>query len=995
MSGSSECGSDSDDSFLEKQMDMYLEAKKQSCVDTKKIDDALPQSNIKPKAHSDSDSDGSLISSSDDSYIENYINKVQEQQQNKNTDQSNIRLQGTTVRQDLSSIPVNLDGQPNYFADYSCSSSDNEDNFNDRTEHNTENQYEYIEKSVDAVNCIEKPVDFNNLTIETLIYPTNYPIREYQRKITETCIKNNTLVAIPTGTGKTFIAATIMLNFFRWFCLKDNQKDIIKIEEDDDQEPLSTKKNEEESLKTNEPLKIQNVKKKKSIKELLSNKGTFDIEPTGPVGKAKIVFVAPTRPLVAQIIQACLGITGIPAEHVCILLDKKPKERVPLYQTKSVFIGTPQIIERDLYNGVLSPHDIKLLIIDECHKSTGNFSYVKIVDYVNRFCKNNFRIIGLSATPTNSVEGLENIVNNLQVSKIELRTEDSPDLKKYMKNKDIVETVVYPNDNHFIEQIIECISPCVEPLLRDAIRLGIYPSIAKPAYINAFIAMENKRKVIDNPNLSEGLKWHQFFILSILYDFGFLMQKLNSFGIRTFYHCFLFKKLEFDAKFKIGKTKNKQMIQFYNHENINECLESCKTYLYKSNEDPSDETNVENFEVSTHPKFDKLLEELYDFFEENCQNDSKVIIFSSFRDVALEIIKTIDAQNDSSEGSVTLSPHIFIGQSSGKKAFDPETFILENSTKRTSGFTKKQREMKLKQIEEIKKAEKEILKERREDSRVQSSEEAQISGMTQPQQKKVIEDFKMGKHNILVCTSIGEEGLDIGEVDLIIFFDATASLVRNIQRMGRTGRKRDGKVVLLLTKREMTKFKQSFEEYEKLQNEIQLYGDEFLKYSCDMYPKDRSYKIKYAKIVIEEESEKLTEIDDVDKVIVLGTQVTQYSTNSMNRTNQKNKNPGFKKKKPPKVFNYPNNVDADKPPGFMNVGNMLQKVIKNNKNNNTGLQNKRNLKQVAFVEEKTTDLPKLGNASKFQKVKPGPLSKVAFADDDNNNNNNDIIELSE
>lgn len=59
--------------------------------------------------------------------------------------------------------------------------------------------------------------------------------------------------------------------------------------------------------------------------------------------------------------------------------------------------------------------------------------------------------------------------------------------------------------------------------------------------------------------------------------------------------------------------------------------------------------------------------------------------------------------------------------------------------------------------------------------------------------------FRQGGYNTLVCTSIAEEGLDIGEVDLIICFDSLASPVRLVQRMGRTGRKREGRVVMLIT----------------------------------------------------------------------------------------------------------------------------------------------------------------------------------------------------
>ena len=78
------------------------------------------------------------------------------------------------------------------------------------------------------------------------IYPTNYPIRNYQYDIVEKALFKNTLVTLPTGLGKTFIAAVIMYNFYRWY----------------------------------------------------------------PQGK--VIFMAPTKPLVAQQIEACYNIMGIP-----------------------------------------------------------------------------------------------------------------------------------------------------------------------------------------------------------------------------------------------------------------------------------------------------------------------------------------------------------------------------------------------------------------------------------------------------------------------------------------------------------------------------------------------------------------------------------------------------------------------------------------------------------------------------------------------------------
>lgn len=63
---------------------------------------------------------------------------------------------------------------------------------------------------------------------------------------------------------------------------------------------------------------------------------------------------------------------------------------------------------------------------------------------------------------------------------------------------------------------------------------------------------------------------------------------------------------------------------------------------------------------------------------------------------------------------------------------------------------------------------------------------------------QVIEQFRSGGYNTLVSTCVGEEGLDIGEVDLIVCYDCPKSPIRLVQRMGRTGRLRKGRIVILI-----------------------------------------------------------------------------------------------------------------------------------------------------------------------------------------------------
>lgn len=74
------------------------------------------------------------------------------------------------------------------------------------------------------------------------------------------------------------------------------------------------------------------------------------------------------------------------------------------------------------------------------------------------------------------------------------------------------------------------------------------------------------------------------------------------------------------------------------------------------------------------------------------------------------------------------------------------------------------------------------------------------TGLSQKEQKKIVESFKSGEINVLCATSIGEEGLDIPEVSTVIFYEPISSAIRKIQRAGRTARLAPGKLIILITK---------------------------------------------------------------------------------------------------------------------------------------------------------------------------------------------------
>ncbi len=81
----------------------------------------------------------------------------------------------------------------------------------------------------------------------------------------------------------------------------------------------------------------------------------------------------------------------------------------------------------------------------------------------------------------------------------------------------------------------------------------------------------------------------------------------------------------------------------------------------------------------------------------------------------------------------------------------------------------------------------------------QVTRDADDVGLSQSEQAQILEEFRNGRYNILVTTSIGEEGLHVPDVDHVIFYEAVPSEIRLIQRRGRTGRTRQGKMTVLMS----------------------------------------------------------------------------------------------------------------------------------------------------------------------------------------------------
>lgn len=540
----------------------------------------------------------------------------------------------------------------------------------------------------------------NQPALTTWVYPTNLGgVRDYQFNIVKRGLFHNLLVALPTGLGKTFIAATIMLNWFRW---------------------------------------------------------TVD---------AQIIFVAPTKPLVAQQVEACFGIVGIPRSQTTLLTGEVPRAvREEEWASKRVFFLTPQTLINDLRTGICDPKRVVCLVVDEAHRATGNYAYVEVVKFLRTY-NTSFRVLALTATPGSSVEAVQEVIDGLDIARVEIRTEESLDIRQYVHKRNIDTVLFDPAEEMTIMK--DLFSKTLQPILDQLNQANAY-WVRDPMSLTPFGLCQARGQWMNSEagrRASQGMKGKMHAIFSLLAGLAHSINLLNYHGIAPFYNYLA----DFRKGVEGGEGKSKYRKQVIDCPHFHTLMTQARQWV----NDP---------EFMGHPKLEYLTQVVLNHFldagegtaSSNASRVSRtrIMIFVEFRDSADEIVRLLKRNEP------LIRPRAFIGQSSSKGT----------------------------------------------------------AGMNQKTQSEVVKQFQDGTYNTLVATCVGEEGLDIGEVDLIICYDSSNSPIRMLQRMGRTGRKRAGNIVLLLMRgKEGDSFMKAKDGYEKMQQLISE-GSRF-QFHADLSPR--------------------------------------------------------------------------------------------------------------------------------------------------------------
>ncbi len=451
--------------------------------------------------------------------------------------------------------------------------------------------------------------------------------------------------------------------------------------------------------------------------------------------KSKVIILAPTRPLVSQHHKSCVEFLDIAEEDVVLFTGK-----IPSRKRIEIFQDAKIVIS--------TPQIIK----NDVLRGRYSLSTVSLIifdeahhtvgNYPNTFIAQNYMkqcsdplILGLTASPGKNHYKIQRLCDNLFVEQVIFKTYKDHDVKQYIYDINLIAEVVSLNAD-----IME-ISQIWDDLFHKFLLFFIERKLIKPykKYVSKLHFLNIAQDLTISLRFEEELEDNEE-ILSLLYfsepKVIDVVRELNL-NIHSIYsYC----------SSCISILHAKELLETQNFSLFNSYLENIE---FKARSEIIASQRIVN---SKHYKLIKSLLQkkkvkslthpkiprLLSILKEELGNGDldKIIVFTQYREMA-ETLK-----------------HII--KSEFKSKYVVEKFIGQTS-----------------KINDI--------------------------GYKQSKQLEILQDFKKGKINILIATSVAEEGLDIPNVDVVIFYEPVPSEIRLIQRRGRTGRYTSGRCYVLVT----------------------------------------------------------------------------------------------------------------------------------------------------------------------------------------------------
>lgn len=420
---------------------------------------------------------------------------------------------------------------------------------------------------------------------------------------------------------------------------------------------------------------------------------------------AKVLVMAPTRPLVLQHRNSFLRLMKLREKDTALLTGETPAEirKIIWAGDARIVFSTPQVVRNDLLEHRLTLEHYGLLVFDECHRAVKEYAYTDIAKlYVSQAIYP--LILGMTASPGSDLDRVLAVCRNLYIERVEYRSEDDPDVKPYIHPIEIEwkQVNLPPQYKQIKSQIRSMLDAKVSWLSYKGVIKRKLEYITKMTLIEAgnelrFMleeSIEEERGQILNAIVKQSLALTLFHMIELL----------ETQGIHTL--------KAFMEKIEAEKEEKRSYAKLLNDPEYSKL-----------------KAQVKNLSIE-HPKAQLLKQIVKDQIQK--KPSSRMLTFTQYRDTASHLVEELN-------NIPTVKADRFVGQAS-------------------------------KQLDK---------------------------GLTQDEQAERIRMLQDGELNVLVATSIAEEGLDIPEVDRVIFYEPIPSEIRYIQRRGRTGRKAPGDVAIL------------------------------------------------------------------------------------------------------------------------------------------------------------------------------------------------------
>jgi ERCC4-related helicase len=541
----------------------------------------------------------------------------------------------------------------------------------------------------------------------------------------------------------------------------------------------------------------------------------------------RILIMAPTRPLVTQHMNSFFSVLKIFEDQIAEVTGKiTPAGRRAIWKKKEIRLvfATPEVVKNDIQENRLSLTDFTLLVFDESHRAVKDYAYSYVAEeYVKQsVCP---IILALTASPGSEKQRIQDVCDNLFIEQIEYRSEEDPDVKGYINPIEVKwESFDLPSEYQYIRSTLK-------GMLDEKIKWLTQHRLLRKDPRWVF-----KRDLI---NVGEQIRYNLELTMEEQRGplYVALMQQASALSLM---YC-------------------------------SELIESQGSYSLKAFLDRIEEEGGKSHQTLLN---DPRIKEIKTLVNKLTTQHPKLMYIVNHLRTRYKI-----AESDYDSG---------ITRHYSSRKLEQEEFITNNKDSPTSTLGERVNILRVLIFTQYRDTARNIVavlsKYGIKASRFVGQAKRQGDpGMKQDEQALILDSFRNGAFDVLVATSIAEEGLDIPEVDLVIFYEPIPSEIRYIQRRGRTGRKSAGTVTILVAKETIDErhLNASKRRVQKMKQILSTLGTTLKPFNRNILPPNpmTTEELRVIDTVIEKMDTKLKKEVKLDLLPEVKNISTQYVTN--------------------------------------------------------------------------------------------------------------------